>query len=98
MTGSTHDRIRARGIALDRLTSLTMWIGLGAVAALCVLMGVAATTIPGHASPSTGAGDSASTDPAPTPSPVAGSRHHHDSSGSVSATTGQPIVVSGGSH
>ena len=99
MTGSTHDRIRARGIALDWLTSLTIWIGLGALAVLGAFIALAAATIPGHASPGGSASDSASTDQAPLPSPVAETRHHHDdSSGSISAPSGPAIVVSGGSH
>ena len=97
MTGSTHDRIRARGIALDRLTSLTMWIGLSAVAALGVFAAVAAATIPGHASPSADSAGFASTDQSPSSSPV-GERHDDDSSTTVSAPSGPAIVVTGGSH
>ena len=100
---STEDRIRVRVAAFGRLDSLTTWIGFAAVAALAVFSTIAGLTIPGKAAPATDAGatSSTSTSTAPVTSTTTAAvptRHHRDSSGSVSASSGPPMAVTGSSH
>lgn len=98
---SVARKIRSRDLAMDRLNELTAMIAVGALAALGLFGVIAATTVPGKASTSAGqdptAGVSAGTS---TSGSGTSFSHHHrqDSGGTISASSGPPIVVSGGSH
>lgn len=96
---SIDQRVQARSLAMDRLSTLTTWIAAGSLAAVGVFAAVAAATIPGKASPSQNASASASTPATSTQTSTSGfaPRHHHDSP-SVSSSSGPPMAVTGSSR
>lgn len=86
-------------MAVGRLNELTTWIAVGALAAVGVFAVIAAETVPGKASSSQGAANtSTSSATASTSTSTAFPRHHHLDSGTVSASSGPPMVVTGGSR
>lgn len=94
--GHIEAKIRARAEATDKLNELTVLIAMGAVAAVGVFAVVAAQTVPGHAASSATA--STSTDPGSNASGTTSVHQHDFNSGSISSSSGPPLVVSGGSH
>ena len=96
MMDSTEERIELRESAFGRLNQLTTWIGVAAVCGVGVLAAVAWATIPGKASPppQTASPSAPTVNTSNSTSPL---RHHH-SDGSVSASSGPPMAVSGASH
>ena len=93
MVDSTGARIQAREAAIDRLTQLTTWVAVAALCAVGIFAVIAADTIPGKASSSS---QTSATPPAPKANPLF-PRHHRDSS-PISAASGPPVVVTGGSR
>lgn len=94
---SLEARIIARTAGIDRLARMTAWIGVGAVAAVGVLAVIAAATIPGKASSPQGA--SSSTNVSTSTSPTLTHHHYEDfGNGTISASSGPPVVVTGGSR
>lgn len=98
---SLEARITARAVGIDRLNRYTVWIGVVAMGAVAAFAVIAAATIPGKAESSIQrAGSSASANASTsTGDPV--TYHHHDdfgNSSSISASSGPPIAVSGGSR
>ncbi|HET7339793.1 MAG TPA: hypothetical protein VFK22_09605 [Candidatus Dormibacteraeota bacterium] len=88
-------RIRARSVGLERLNTVTTWIGVAAFAAVGVFAVIAAATIPSKAA----ANDTATTS-ANTPSSTGISFTHpdHHSYSPISSSSGPPVVVTGGSR
>ena len=94
---SADARIGARDLALGRLNEITTWVAVGAVAAVGVFAVTAAQTIPGKAASSQNPSSTSSTGV----SASAGTSffgRHHDDSGTISASSGPGIVVTGGSR
>ncbi|HET9781777.1 MAG TPA: hypothetical protein VFR33_08360 [Candidatus Dormibacteraeota bacterium] len=97
---SLDARITARTVGIDRLNRVTTWVGLAAMAAVGVFAVIAAATIPGKASSTQGTGTASASTSTSTSTNTPVTHHHHDFSNgtTISASSGPPMVVSGGSR
>jgi hypothetical protein len=95
---SVQARIRARSVGLDRLNTVTTWIGVGAFTAVGVFAIIAAATIPGKAASSQTAATSATTAPTRTSTGISFTHHDRHSYNPISSSSGPPVVVTGGSR
>ncbi len=95
---STEARITARDVGMGRLSELTTWVAVGAVAALGIFAITAAETIPGKASSTQSPSASNSSTGTSTSAGTSFFGRHHRDSGSISSSSGPGIVVTGGSR
>jgi hypothetical protein len=95
---SVQARVRARSVGLDRLNTVTTWIGVCAFAAVGVFAVIAGATIPGKAASNQAAPASATSASTRTSTGVSFTHHDRHSYNPISSSSGPPVVVTGGSR
>lgn len=95
---SVQARIRARSVGLERLNTVTTWIGVAAFAAVGVFAVIAAATIPGKAAANETEARSATSANTPSSTGISLTHRDHHSYSPISSSSGPPVVVTGGSR